>query len=250
MAMAVRFEFAGALIRRSEAWTRRLHPSAVVSREAIANQYLRGEGIEIGALHHPLRVLRAATVRYVDRMPVEKLRRHYPELRREHLVPVDIIDDGEHLSQIPTSSQAFVIANHFLEHCQDPIRALLNMLRVLTPGGVVYLAVPDKRYTFDQARPVTPVDHLIRDFEEGPNWSRRQHFEEWVRLVNKVADEDELLRQVSRLMEMDYSIHYHVWTQAELLELMLTLRQKMGIGLDIELCTRGGNEVVTVLRKT
>jgi hypothetical protein len=48
-----------------------------------------------------------------------------------------------------------------------PTVALGNMIRVLRPGGVLYLAVPDKRYTFDADRPVTPTDHLLRDHREG-----------------------------------------------------------------------------------
>ncbi len=71
-----------------------------LDREAIAAHYLRGEGIEIGALHNPLRLPRAAHVRYVDRMSREDLRKHYPELSRRDLVPVDIIDDGERLSTL------------------------------------------------------------------------------------------------------------------------------------------------------
>lgn len=49
-------------------------------REAIASRYLMGEGIEIGALHMPLRVPVTARVKYLDRLPLEGLRGHYPEL--------------------------------------------------------------------------------------------------------------------------------------------------------------------------
>ena len=47
--------------------------------------------------------------------------------------------------------------------------------------------MPDKRHTFDIDRPVTPIEHLFRDFDQGPDLSRRDHFEEWARLVDKVA---------------------------------------------------------------
>src|SRR5690349_3408731 len=130
------------------------------SRETVAEAYLRGEGIEIGALHMPLRVPEAARVKYVDRMDVEGLRTHYPELGDQEIVNVDIIADGERLESVSDATQDFVIANHFIEHCQDPIGALLNMFRVLKPGGVLYLAIPDKRCSFDVDRPVTTLDHL------------------------------------------------------------------------------------------
>jgi ubiquinone/menaquinone biosynthesis C-methylase UbiE len=148
-----------------------------LDREFLADSFIRGQGIEIGALHMPLRVPRSAQVRYVDRFSAADLRLHYPELNDKEIVNVDIITDGERLDAIADATQDFVIANHFIEHCQNPIGAVLNMFRVLKPGGVLYLAIPDKRNSFDADRPVTPLAHLMRDYEEGPAWSKRQHFE-------------------------------------------------------------------------
>jgi predicted SAM-dependent methyltransferase len=218
-----------------------------IDREFVANTFISGHGIEIGALHMPLKVPRAAKVKYVDRLSVEALRKHYPELNDKDLVHVDIIADGERLESISDSTQDFVIANHFIEHCQDPIGAALNMFRVLKPGGVLYLAIPDKRNSFDVDRPVTTLDHLIRDHQQGPSWSRRQHFEEWTRLVNKVKDEQEAEQEIEQNMAIDYSIHYHVWTQAEMLEFVVELRKMASF--EVELCLKNGPEVIFILRK-
>ncbi len=68
-------------------------------RRQLSDSYLSGQGIEIGALHHPLWVSEKATVRYVDRLSREELRFHYPELKEYALVPVKVIDDGESLSK-------------------------------------------------------------------------------------------------------------------------------------------------------
>jgi SAM-dependent methyltransferase len=214
----------------------------------IAKRYLSGEGIEIGALHNPLPVPRSARIRYVDRLPVSELRVHYAELEHEPLVQVDILDDGERLAKISDSSLDFVVANHFLEHTQDPVGTLLNAFRVLRPGGVLYLAVPDKRQTFDSDRPVTPLEHLLRDFQQGPHISRREHFEEWARFVDRVP-EDDVPRRAEQLMEQDYSIHYHVWTQREALELLMAVRERFELDFDIDLMERIEYEVVFVLRK-
>jgi SAM-dependent methyltransferase len=214
----------------------------------IANRYLSGDGIEIGALHNPLPVPRSVRIRYVDRLPVSELRAHYPELEHEPLVQVDILDDGERLETIADSSLDFVVANHFLEHAQNPVGTLLNSFRVLRPGGVLYLAVPDKRHTFDRDRPVTPLAHLLRDFHEGPNVSRRDHFEEWARLVERVPEE-EVPHRAQQLMDQDYSIHYHVWTQRELLELLTAIRERLDLDFDVELVEPIKHEVVIVLRK-
>jgi SAM-dependent methyltransferase len=235
--------------RRARTLQRAVLPDRVVSaRMRIAKRYLSGEGIEIGALHNPLPVPRSAYVHYVDRLPVSKLRTHYPELEQEPLVQVDILDDGERLATIDDSSLDFVVANHFLEHTQDPVGTLVNAFRVLRPGGVLYLAVPDKRHTFDIDRPVTPFEHLLRDFDQGPQVSRQAHFEEWARLVDRVP-EDEVSRRAALLMEQDYSIHYHVWTQREALELLTAVRERLDLDFDIELMERIEYEVVFVLRK-
>jgi SAM-dependent methyltransferase len=235
--------------RRARTVQRAILPDRVVSaRMRIAKRYLTGEGIEIGALHNPLPVPSSAQVRYVDRLPVSELRAHYPELEQEPLVEVDILDDGERLATVADSSLDFVVANHFLEHTQDPVGTLLNALRVLRPGGVLYLAVPDKRHTFDSDRPVTEFEHLLRDFDEGPEVSRREHFEEWARLVDKVP-EDDVPRRTQQLMQQDYSIHFHVWTQREALELLTAVRDRFDLDFDLELMERIEYEVVFMLRK-
>ena len=219
------------------------------NREMVAARYLTGEGIEIGALYNPLKVPASAKVKYVDRLSVEDLRKQYQELNAVELVEVDIIDNGELLETIPDKSQDFVIANHFIEHCQDPIRAIANILRVLKNGGILYLAVPDKRYSFDRDRPVTTIDHLLRDYQEGPALSKKQHFEEWVRLVNKVEDENQAQWQINELLKIDYSIHYHVWTQAEFLEFILFVREKITREFEVEMCLKNDTEFITILRK-
>jgi SAM-dependent methyltransferase len=221
---------------------------ATFGRDAIARRFVKGSGIEIGALHNPLRIPRSVDVRYVDRMTVPELRQQYPELARERLVEVDVIDDGERLESIADGSQDFVVANHFLEHSQDPVGALANMFRVLRARGILYLAVPDKRFTFDSKRPPTSLDHVLADHRDGPEGSRRAHFEEWARLVDEVP-ESEVDAHVESLLARDYSIHFHVWTQADMLDMLAALRRELGIEFDLEVAVRNGKENVFVLRK-
>jgi SAM-dependent methyltransferase len=204
-----------------------------VVRKVIAHLYLRGSGIEIGALHNPLKVPRKVHVSYVDRMVVDDLRAQYPELRREKLVTVDVVDNGELLATIPDNSQRFVIANHFIEHCENPLLALDNMLRVLKPQGVLYLAVPDKRFTFDADRPPTSLEHLQEDYRLGAERSRVAHYTEWVRYVNKMTDSETCEQEIKRLMVLEYSIHFHSWTQMETLEMILSVQQRHRFNIDM-----------------
>ncbi|WP_293336587.1 methyltransferase domain-containing protein [Microcoleus sp. CAWBG58] len=217
-------------------------------RRDIAFKYLTGNGIEVGALHAPLEVPDNVKVYYVDRMSVSDLRKQYPELNGINLIEADIVDNGETLSSIANNSWDFVIANHMIEHCQNPIGALENFLRVVKPGGIVYMGVPDKRYIFDVDRPMTSLDHLIRDYKEGPEWSKVSHYEEYVRLVEKFPQEQVFARQQA-LINIDYSIHFHVWTSETFSELLFYCQKHLGLGFTIELFQQNSIEIVMVLRK-
>src|SRR3954468_13510045 len=123
------------------------------NRALFSRSFCGGNGIEIGALHHPMRLPPGSRARYVGRMTRGRLYDAYPELRNENLAPVDIVDDGETLATFPDGAEDFVIACQFIEHCQRPVRTLVNMLRVVKDGGFVVLTVPDKWQTFDKDRP-------------------------------------------------------------------------------------------------
>jgi SAM-dependent methyltransferase len=219
-------------------------------RDFIAALYIEGEGIEIGALHTPLKVPPHAHVSYVDRSPVEDLQKHYAELGDVNYIIPDIIDDGETLATIADESQNFVIANHFIEHCQDPLKALKNMLRVLRYGGILFLTVPEQRATADFERPATTTEHIIRDHTEGPEWSRRDHFAEFVRLFAFMKKEgEEAERWTEHLMALDYSIHYHVWSQFEFFELIVALKKTFKQYFDVEMFYKNEAEFIFILRK-
>lgn len=223
-------------------------------RQQLAARYLKGSGLEIGALHNRLWVPRGVQVKYVDRLSVADLRRQYPELAGHPLIEADLLDDGEKLTTVPDGSQDFLIANHFLEHTQDPIGTLKRHLEVLKPNGILYLAVPDKRWTFDARRPVTTLEHLYRDYEEGPECSYQDHYQEWVELVENLQEPRAAAERVRQLITMSYSIHYHVWTQWELLELLFDVRRRLHLPFEIETVVlnhrRRFAESVAILRKT
>lgn len=218
------------------------------TRRRIARRYLAGNGLEIGALHRALPLPTGATARYVDRLDSDGLREHYPELSKYALVNVDIIDDGETLGTQPDSSADFIIANHFIEHTEDPLGTLSSHLRVLKPGGILYLAVPDRRRTFDSDRPPTPLEHVIQDHREGPAWSRAAHLEEWARLVDKVPV-TEIPARVRALEESAYSIHFHVWTPAEFTMLLERARDD-GLPFEIEKLQSNDHEFIAILRRS
>lgn len=190
---------------------------------------LRGKGIEIGALQNPV-YARHLKIRYVDRLPLEALFEQYPELRGQKLVAPDILDDAEALTTIRPLSQDFVIANHVIEHMANPIKALLSWSNVLKRGGRLFLAVPDKRFTFDKDRPCTELAHLFEDYDDPSRERDYAHFLEFAREVScrtfharPVEEADEYARE---LWSRNYSIHFHVWDEARFHELLTALAER------------------------
>jgi SAM-dependent methyltransferase len=194
--------------------------------------WLRGDGIEIGALNAALRTHREARVRYVDSLTLGEQRQRYPELADEPLAPVQVIARAEELTGFDDSSLDFVIANHLLEHLEDPIAGLLEFHRVLKPGGVLYIGLPDQRRTFDRHRELTTVEHLVRDHEEGPQLSRRAHYVDWAQNVDHVNPGD-LEGHVQRRMAESYSIHFHCWQPDTFLDFFVAVRERYGIDFEI-----------------
>jgi GT2 family glycosyltransferase/SAM-dependent methyltransferase len=228
--------------------------SGFVGRNSIAAAYLNGVGIEVGALHNPLPVTSNAKVRYVDRMDKPGLYEQYPELRQHNLVDVDFVDNGETLLTFKEDSQDFIIANHFLEHCEDPIATLIAFNRVLKKGGVVFLALPDKRFTFDKDRQRTTLAHLIRDHEEGTATSRYDHFREWPKYIEPhfgrvYKTEAEIDRRASELMNLNYSIHYHVWEPVDVIDMLKYCTDTQRLPIAVEYFLSKDDEMVIILRK-
>jgi GT2 family glycosyltransferase/SAM-dependent methyltransferase len=218
------------------------------TRQAFSRKYLAGDGIEIGALHQPLWTPPAAHVRYVDRFNVAGLREHYPELKDFKLVDVDVLDDGEKLGTFTAESLDFIISNHMLEHCENPIGTIRNHLCKVRSGGILYYAVPDKRKTFDIERELTSFDHLVEDDRLGPQRSRRKHFLEWSQWVNH-QNGTHIEDEADRLMRQNYSIHYHVWDDDAFRHFVESARKYLDDPFVIEELVENEFETIAILRK-
>lgn len=127
---------------------------------------LRGRGIEIGAFEHPARLPARCRVEYCDAITPDQAQKLFPEIstasfkKIDHIINLDI----EGLRPFRSAKLDFVIINHVIEHLVNPIRVLGEVLRVLRPGGVLVLAIPDRDYTFDRNRPLTTFEHLYNDY--------------------------------------------------------------------------------------
>ncbi len=223
-------------------------------RDRLSQEFIAGNGLEIGALYNPVFVKQGVSVKYVDWETTESMReqvRQMPHHQDAPIVNVDIVDNGDTLASIQEVSQDFIIANHFMEHVQDPIGTIKRHLDILKPDGILFYGIPDKRFTFDKERTLTTLEHLIKDHEEGPEWSLMDHVHEYVALAeNKTGKAGE--HRIAELLSLPkLGIHFHVWTIHEVTEMFTELRKRYQLPYIIEaiVCNRPLIETVCVLRK-
>jgi hypothetical protein len=61
----------------------------------------------------------------------------------------------------------YIVASHVIEHTTDLLGFLRDCEQLLEPDGVLALAVPDKRFSFDALRPLSSTGDVIQAHLEG-----------------------------------------------------------------------------------
>jgi SAM-dependent methyltransferase len=131
----------------------------------------------------------------------------------------------------------YVIASHVLEHVANPVAALAEWCRVLRPGGIIYVVVPDRRATWEHQRALTPVAHLLDDYLDGTTASDATHIDEfvfqadWSLYSPRTPAADVSARQADLARGMheavargeDINIHFHTFEPENFRELLETL---------------------------
>jgi SAM-dependent methyltransferase len=223
-------------------------------RQRLADRFLAGRGLEIGALLNPLPVPAAAKVRYVDRLTLAQAREHYPELAGVPLVDPSVIADADDLrGVVDSASEDFVICNHVFEHMRNPLAALQEWLRVLRKGGHLYLAIPDHVNPLDDRRATTTFEHLLHHFQEPARNDAEDafHFTDWTQSVHRAMDASAQREMAQKLQATGYSIHYHVFDQALFARVLAYASQHFAARV-VELVrqeTSDGDEHIAVLRR-
>lgn len=80
---------------------------------------------------------------------------------------VDVITDAQTMGGVPSGRYDALLAFHVLEHMPDPLGAISAWLRVLQPGGLLFVGVPDlcaSENNIDHLRRPPTLEHLLDDF--------------------------------------------------------------------------------------
>jgi SAM-dependent methyltransferase len=92
-----------------------------------------------------------------------------------------IIAEGGTLEGVQDDAYDAVLSSHVIEHFANPLRALENWRRVTRPGGFLLTVAPHKAGTFDHRRPLTPLAHIVGDYEAGRGEDDPTHLDEVLR---------------------------------------------------------------------
>lgn len=134
-------------------------------------------GIEIAPWHNPLAPKREGfNCLVADVFDKEELLKRVaadpsiPDERISFIEHVDLVGSAtEIVSLVPAADHGtfdYIVSSHNFEHLPNPIKFLLGCQRLLKPGGILSMAVPDKRACFDLFRPHTTVVDWLFAFRE------------------------------------------------------------------------------------
>lgn len=126
-------------------------------------------GVELGPLNRPLIRREDGDILYADHRSTEDLRAKYAghELvvgpGAEPIVEVDLVLEHQSLGEAlgPRAPVDYIVASHVIEHIPDPIGWLRDLAEILREDGLIFLVVPDKRFTFDFRRSPSTTGDLI-----------------------------------------------------------------------------------------
>ena len=113
-------------------------------------------GVEIGPLDKPIVSRGESSIFYADHADTDSLWKKYsndPSVNVDAIPDIDIVLSGKTLADhLGCGSVDYIVASHAIEHAPDFVAFLKDAHDVLKVQGVLCLAVPDHRYTFDVFR--------------------------------------------------------------------------------------------------
>ena len=130
----------------------------------------------------------------------------------------------------------FLLSSHCLEHLPNTLAVLGEWRRVVRRGGVIMLILPHRERTFDRGRTPSTLEHHLQDLQRGVGYEDTTHLEEWqqVSLTRQRQQQEPWLAELDKRRRdgtLDWPwiinnglVHYHAWTQHEMVELLLHLR--------------------------
>ena len=166
--------------RLSGMWRLLLAQGKSINRRDRILQFITKEhvGIEVGPWFAPIAPKKEGYKCWgLDLFDAETLRRKAetdPNIPKEgipEIQEVDLIGSASAIADLVAAKGAlgtidYIISSHNLEHLPDPIRFLQGCEKALKRGGILSMAIPDRRFCFDYFRPHTTLSHWLQAYFE------------------------------------------------------------------------------------
>lgn len=135
-------------------------------------------GIEIGAWHTPIVAKRDGyNSMSLDIFPTEQLRSiartdsYLTPHHIESIEDVDLVGPATEIGRLVEEKGLageidYIVSSHNFEHLPDPVKFLQGCASALRPGGILCMAVPDRRAVFDYFRPWSTTADFLAAFAE------------------------------------------------------------------------------------
>lgn len=115
-------------------------------------------------------VLTSIIVDRCDAPTLRSLAARDPNIPKDHLANIETVDfvgSAVDIGELVGVERFdYVLSSHNLEHLPDPIRFLQGCESVLNTGGMLSMAIPDRRCCFDYFRPVTTLAEWLEAYSE------------------------------------------------------------------------------------
>lgn len=145
-------------------------------RQKIGDQWIAGEGFEIGPGLDPSLYKGVTKITFVDKRD----RRALEALFRGS-IEYNVLDLAAARAYFGTAD--FAVAHHVFEHLSNPIRGLSDWIALLKPAGRLFVSLPAETHACEKDRLVTPFEHILDDylFERGDDhFDSKQHIPHFI----------------------------------------------------------------------
>ena len=230
------------------------------------------QGLEIGAFDLPFIAPGEGNVEFLDYATSEELRAqarsaegHSPEF----VAPVNYVATLGDWAEAPDAHYDWIAAAHVIEHAPSMIDWLRTAARKLKNDGILFLVIPDRRYTFDYFRPESTLgkilqDHFLGKVRPGPAEVFDSHYytrdldpdDLWKKRKSIVFDPQPAIGAIDIMSSAEdqyVDVHCNIFSQASFAIIMDALCSEGYVPFEIDdigIVDNGEIDFHCVLRKT
>lgn len=221
-------------------------------------RYLVGEGLDLGPWHEPF-FSPNGSIKTVERYSLRDLKINFADLPVEELAKLQEPDfvcdfDKNFLAKFDNESYDFIVASHLLEHVAQPFLLISDIHRVLKRGGLLLIALPDLRNTFDNKRTPMDFEHFKKDIKFQIKIDHLSHVIDYVSNVLNISPDKMSSQDTQKVISESY--HVHAFTDCQFVLLLDQMQEFLDFHFELIFASQSietharYEEFILVLRKT